>query len=76
MDIGSYFLQGQVVNLKRPFLVIEKTVDVNEQELQQVCEKNQSQGREVVSQRMNAIIRRKVVFKNRPKPRVSESLLS
>jgi hypothetical protein len=49
MEIGQHFLEGSVVELKSPFMVVDDSPKDNELQIE-------------------AIVTKKLLFKNRPKP--------
>ena len=53
MDIGQHFLEGNIITLKMPFLVVEKVPSADE-----------------VSSPMSieGVVKKKIIFKTRPKP--------
>lgn len=57
MEIGQHFLEGDVIVLKSPMLVIDN--DAAEDETSENTTRNYS---------INAIVKRKIIFKTRPKP--------
>jgi hypothetical protein len=50
MEIGQHFLEGSVVELKQPFMMMDKVGD-GTSDLE-----------------VKGIIKKKIIFKNRPKP--------
>jgi chromosome transmission fidelity protein 8 len=69
MDIGLHLLEGNVVNLKLPLLAIEKkrTRAVAENGMEESCEDDIS-GKASSSLEIVGVIRKKIIFKTRPKP--------
>jgi hypothetical protein len=51
MEIGQHFLEGSVVDLKSPFLVVDTVASSESKEFE-----------------IYAIVKKKLIFKNRPKP--------
>ena len=64
MDIGLHLLEGNVVNLKLPLLAIEKkrTRAAAENGMEESSEDGTS------SLEIVGVIRKKIIFKTRPKP--------
>ena len=66
MNIGLHLLEGNVVNLKLPFLAIEKMreVDVNKGiRTDGEADHNSNSKLEIIG-----VVRKKIIFKTRPKP--------
>lgn len=61
MVIGNHFLEGSFQNLKSPLLIVDDRV----QSLSGDFEVTHSNGTEL---HVQGIVRRKIIFKNRPKP--------
>lgn len=53
MDIGQHFLEGSVVQLKSPFLVVET---------------HKREGDEAPPMTIEGYVKTKIIFKTRPKP--------
>ena len=54
MDLGQHFLEGSVITLKTPFLVVEKNkADVDDESSPMSIE---------------GYVKKKIIFKTRPKP--------
>lgn len=51
MEIGQHFLEGSIIDLKSPFLVVDNVKDSASKDFE-----------------IQAIVKKKLVFKNRPKP--------
>ena len=66
MDIGLHLLEGNVVKLKLPFLVIEKKKRTRSSfDLEGVdSDLTQSPSLDIIG-----IVRKKIIFKTRPKPK-------
>ena len=58
MEIGQHFLEGSVVSLKSPFLVLDE-------DDQPVSTTNVTAEKELA---IRGIVKKKVIFKTRPKP--------
>jgi chromosome transmission fidelity protein 8 len=69
MDIGLHLLEGNVVNLKLPLLAIEKkrTRSAAENGMEKSSEDDIS-GEASSSLEIVGVIRKKIIFKTRPKP--------
>jgi len=63
MTLGQHTLVGKVVNLKNPFLVVEKKPKVTEDSVMQVDDDD-------VESRMacHGVVRKKILFATRPTP--------
>ena len=57
MDIGQHFLEGTVVNLKSPYLIVDENLS-----------QTQSSTAYDKELEIQGIVRKKVIFKTRPKP--------
>ena len=73
MDIGLHVLEGSVVTLKLPFIAVEKRKrKIDDSDL--ITSRNTTTGSESNSNSENTklevigVIRRKIIFKTRPKP--------
>jgi chromosome transmission fidelity protein 8 len=55
MDIGQHFLEGSVIKLKTPFLIIEK-------------HKRADGSEEAPNLSVEGYVKTKIIFKTRPKP--------
>ena len=67
IDIGAYLIEGEVITLKRPFLVTEKI--------------SQMAASDTISEttnalKINGVVRKKIIFKTRPKPKSIELIES
>lgn len=69
MDIGLHLLEGNVVNLKLPLLAVEKkrTRAAAENGLEESSEDSIS-ARTSSTLEIVGVIRKKIIFKTRPKP--------
>jgi hypothetical protein len=54
MDIGQHFLEGSIVTLKSPFIIVEKCAVATCDALKQLS--------------IEGMIKKKIIFKTRPKP--------
>lgn len=54
MDIGQHFLEGSVVKLKNPFLIVEKHRKMDDDE--------------AFPMTIEGLVKTKIIFKTRPKP--------
>lgn len=59
MVIGPYILDGQVINLKNPFLMVGSS--------------DQESTSNSASLNMLGLVRKKIIFKTRPKPRSGQA---
>jgi len=59
MDLGQHTLEGAVVKLKAAFLVVEKEKE----------KENEEEGEASSSLAMRGVVRHKIIFKQRPKPK-------
>ncbi len=57
MDIGQHFLEGSVVTLKQPFIIIEKSLEKSED--------NEDDAKTIP---IKGFVKKKIIFKTRPKP--------
>jgi chromosome transmission fidelity protein 8 len=62
MDIGLHLLEGNVVKLKLPFLVVEKKK--NKRNINEISNDKSTES----SLEILGVIRKKIIFKTRPKP--------
>jgi hypothetical protein len=62
MEVGPYLLEGSTIKLKNPYLVTEKSGSNSTQATMSVST-------ETSSLMMRGIVRKKIVFKTRPKPK-------
>lgn len=70
MDIGLHLLEGNVVKLKLPFLVIEKKKRTrSSSNLEQESSGIGSSVTEQPSLDIVGVVRKKIIFKTRPKPK-------
>ena len=71
MDIGAYLIEGEVITLKKPFLVTEKSCATS-------SVSNGGSASEAATQtlKINGIIKKKIIFKTRPKPKSIELIES
>eukprot|EP01038_Epipyxis_sp_PR26KG_P010535 gene10535-14153_t len=78
MDIGQHFLEGSVVTLKMPFLVVEKSVFITgDDHSNNNNNNNNNNSNENISLTevplnnkltIEGVVRKKIIFKTRPKP--------
>ena len=64
MMIGNYLLTGHVVQVKKPLVVLKKNKLVD------------NDGKTASNLEINAVIRKKIIFKDRPRHIVPSSALS
>lgn len=70
MDIGLHLLEGNVVKLKLPFLVIEKRKRTRSlSNLERESSGIDSNVTELPSLDIVGVVRKKIIFKTRPKPK-------
>ena len=62
MDIGLHLLEGNVVKLKLPFLAVEKKK--NKRNISEISNNISTES----SLEILGVIRKKIIFKTRPKP--------
>ena len=75
MDIGLHVLEGSVVTLKLPFIAVEKRkrkIDdsdlITNRNATTGSESNSNSNSENTTLEVIGVIRRKIIFKTRPKP--------
>lgn len=61
MEIGGHFLEGSIVRLKMPFLIIQKVTNDSKDNISQGCDSD-------ATIPIQGYVRSKIIFKTRPKP--------
>ena len=63
MDIGQYFLEGSVCSLAKPYLILEQHNNSSSDS----SDSNDSNGSSTNPLEMVGYVRKKIIFKDRPK---------